>query len=65
MGHDVLPILKVVGDADVYCLDKNGLILKWSHELDEFDQFEGSFFDLLRHELSDLSERKRRKIESA
>ena len=64
LGHDVLPILKVIGDADVYCLDKSGSILKWSHELDELDQFEGSFFDLLRLELSELSERKRRKVES-
>ena len=61
MGHQVLPILKVVGDADVYCFNKEGNIQRWSHEEDIFEAFDGTFFDLLEYEFNELDERRIRK----
>lgn len=61
MGHQVLPILKVIGDADVYCFDSKGNIQQWLHEEDSFRPFDGTFFDLLEQEFKDLDERRKRK----
>jgi len=61
MGHQVLPILKVIGDADVYCFDSNGKIQRWLHEGDIFEAFDGTFFDLLEYEFKELDERRKRK----
>ena len=61
MGHNVLPILKIIGDADVYCLNSKGEIQRYSHEEDTFEAFGGDFFDLLRYEFSELNERRKRK----
>jgi hypothetical protein len=61
MGHDVLPIMKVIGDADVYCLNAQGQIVRWSHEEDIFNPFDGGFFDLLRYEFLELDERRQKK----
>lgn len=62
MGHRVIPFLKVIGDADVYCFDENGSIQRWSHEEDIFEPYDGSFFDLLRFELLELDGRRKRKL---
>ncbi len=61
MGHTVLPILKVIGDADVYCFNPAGEIRRWMHEEDIFEPFEGSFFDLLEYEFKELDGRRKRK----
>lgn len=62
MGHRVIPFLKVIGDADVYCFDEMGLIQRWSHETDTFDRFDGGFFDVLRHEFLELEDRRKQKM---
>ncbi len=61
MGHKVLPILKVIGDADVYCFNPEGKIQRWMHEGDLFEPFDGTFFDLLEYEFKELDERRKRK----
>ncbi|MDQ8205827.1 hypothetical protein [Pelagicoccus sp. SDUM812003] len=61
MGHTVLPLLKVIGDADVYCYDQKGRIVRWSHEEDIFEPYEGGFFDLLEYEFKELDERRIKK----
>lgn len=61
MGHKVLPILKVVGDADVYCIAPDGKIQRWMHEGDLFEPFEGGFFDLLEYEFKRLDDRRQKK----
>ncbi|MCW1886378.1 SMI1/KNR4 family protein [Luteolibacter flavescens] len=61
MGHQVVPFLKIIGDADVYCFDANGSIQRWLHEEDAFEPYEGGFFDLLRQEFLELDERRKRK----
>jgi hypothetical protein len=61
MGHKVLPFLKVIGDADVYCFDATGRIKRWSHEGDVFQPYDGTFFDVLRYEFLELEARRKRK----
>jgi hypothetical protein len=61
MGYQVMPILKVIGDADVYCFNPQGKIQQWRHEEDRFEPFDGGFFDLLEHEFKELDERRKRK----
>lgn len=65
MGHSAVPILKVIGDADVYCVNESGDIVRWSHEEDSFEPFKGTFFDLLSYELRELEERRVKKAQNA
>jgi hypothetical protein len=58
MGHHVVPILRVIGDADIYCLDKAGSIVRYSHEENIFEQFNGNFFELLKYEVNELNNRR-------
>ena len=62
MGHRVIPFLKVIGDADVYCFDEKGKIQRWSHEEDTLEPYEGSFFDVLRYEFLELEDRRKKKV---
>lgn len=62
MGHHVVPILKVVGDADIYCFNQQGKIQRYLHEEDSFEDYEGGFFDLLRHEFLELEKRRQDKL---
>ncbi len=62
MGHQVIPILKVVGDADIYCFNQQGKIQRYSHEEDSFEAYDGSFFDLLRQEFLELEKRRKNKL---
>jgi len=52
----------VIGDADVYCFDAEGRIQRWSHEEDTFELYDGTFFDVLRHEFLELEARRKRKM---
>lgn len=61
-GHTAVPFLKIIGDADVYCFDQTGQIVRWSHEEDILEPVNRSFFDLLDDELRELAERKERKV---
>jgi hypothetical protein len=61
-GHKLLPCLKVVGDADIYCFDAEGRIVQWDHETDELQPFDGDFFALLEQEIRELRKRKDQKI---
>jgi hypothetical protein len=63
MGHQVLPFLKIVGDADVYCFDAEGRVVRWSHEEDIVERQDGTFFDVLRHEFLEMEDRRKRKAE--
>ncbi|MBO0755783.1 MAG: hypothetical protein J2P54_07975 [Bradyrhizobiaceae bacterium] len=56
-----VPFLKIMGDADLYCFDTNGGILRWEHETGEFCPLDKSFAGLLDFELGQLKARKERK----
>ena len=62
-GHDdVVPFLKVEGDADWYCFRRSGEVVQWDHELDTFEAESLSFSDLFLREIRELEERKDRKL---
>jgi hypothetical protein len=60
-GHQMVPFLKIVGDANVYCFDANGKIVCWDHETDEFEKIDKSFFNLFEDEVRELKARKEKR----
>lgn len=55
------PVLKVVGDADLYCVDERGGLCRYRHETNELEPVEGDFWSLLDREIGELRARKDRK----
>lgn len=61
-GLKAAPILKVVGDADVYCVDADGVISRYAHETNELGPVEFTTFTaLFDHEIQELRARTDRK----
>ena len=58
------PILRVVGDRDLYCATSDGSIVQFQHETGELEPFNGDFWQLLETEIRALYERKVRKKEA-
>jgi len=65
LAAPVAPILRVEGDADLYCATADGRIVQYRHETDELDRFDGDFWQLFEQEMRELRERKERKKQSA
>ena len=61
-GLAAAPILKIQGDANVFCVDKGGSLLAYDHEENTLTAVEGDFWQLLEREVSALVERKKRLI---
>ncbi len=62
---DLVPFMKVVGDADRYCFDEAGRVVHWSHEEPvERRAEEGSFANLLIVEIRELEKRLSRKLQA-
>ena len=61
-GHSIVPFLKVIGDANVYCFDDSGHVVRWDHDSNEIAPENKSFFEVLDFELGELRERKERKV---
>jgi hypothetical protein len=61
-GRSLIPCLEIVGDADIYLFDASGQIVRWDHETDELEAFDGSFFELLDHEVGELRQRKDQRV---
>jgi hypothetical protein len=60
-GLTALPVLRVVGDANLFCVDAGGSLVRFDHELGELEPLDGGFFDLLEREIADLRQRTERK----
>lgn len=60
-GKKVLPVLKVVGDADLYCFNENSELVRFNHELGDFEAIDLGFFELFEREVRELKERTERK----
>lgn len=60
-GHAVVPVLEVIGDAHLFCVNNHGHIVRWSHETGKLTPVEGTFLQLLERETKNLRERKDRK----
>ena len=62
---DLLPIMRVVSDADRYCLTRTGQIVHWNHETNETKTTGETFADCLMRELRALEDRKDRILRGA
>jgi hypothetical protein len=56
-GIKAAPILTVIGDADLYCVDKDGKILRYNHEENSVDEIQMDFWELFEKEVRELKER--------
>jgi hypothetical protein len=61
-GQKAVPILKVVGDADVYCTDATGRICQFLHEQNTLEPVGLGFWELFEREIRELSIRKTEKL---
>lgn len=63
---ELVPFLQLVGDADKYCFDSLGRIIRWSHEEPENREQEPlTFSELFMREIHELEKRMDRKIRAA
>ena len=53
----LVPFLQIEGDADLYCFDKTGAVVKWRHDELELEACEESFPSVLLREIADLEKR--------
>jgi hypothetical protein len=61
-GIKAVPILKIIGDANIYCVNGIGQIVQYDHEQNIVEGINMDFWELFEKELSELKERKEMKI---
>ena len=61
-GIRAIPILKIIGDADLYCVNENGKIVKYIHDENKVEEIKMDFWELFEKEIKELRERKDMKI---
>ena len=61
-GLNAAPVLKIVGDANVFCVTANGHLQAFDHEENTLTPLELNFWELLDRELAELTERKNRRV---
>jgi len=64
-GHKCAPILRLVGDADMYCVDASGCIVRYDHETNLLSPQTIDFWALFEREVEELKKRKNQKIAQA
>ena len=57
-GLKIVPILRIIQDADDYCVTENGTIVQYSHEENNITEINMNFWELLEKELKALNKRK-------
>lgn len=64
-GHnELVPFLRIIGDADRYCFTANQKIVIWRHETpNEPEEISETFSEVLMREIQALENRKNRKIQ--
>jgi len=61
-GVLAVPILRVVCDPDIYCIDTNGSIARHRHDTNDLEPVDGDFWQILDAEAAALAERKTRVV---
>jgi len=61
-GIKAIPILKIIGDANMYCVNEHGNIVQYDHEQNIIEDIELDFWELFERELIELKKRKEMKI---
>ena len=64
-GHTCVPILQIVGDADIYCVDASGCIVRYEHETNMLSPESIDFWTLFEREVAHLKKRKMQKVAMA
>lgn len=57
-GIRAVPILQVIGDADMYCVREDGKIVQYNHELNSIEECVFNFWELYENEIKNLKQRK-------
>jgi hypothetical protein len=60
-GLKAAPVLRVVGDRDVYCVDPKGNIVRFRHEELRLEPVPLTFWELFDREVGELAQRKVRR----
>ena len=55
------PVLRVVGDADLYCVNPEGQLVQYRHETNELEPVGLTFWELFEREIAELRGRKDKK----
>jgi hypothetical protein len=63
-GLQYAPVIQIVGDADLYCVDKSGAMARYNHETNEMSPEAGDFWTVFEREIAELKSRKLRKVAS-
>jgi len=61
-GQVAVPILRIVSDADYYCVNQQGEIVRYCHETDELEPVAMGFWELFEYEIKELKERKMKRV---
>ena len=61
-GLKAVPILKIIGDANLYCTDEGGNIVQYDYDENSLTKIDMGFWELLDRELKSLKERKDKMI---
>lgn len=57
----LVPFLKILGDADLYCFDEQGAVRRWDHETGQAELVNKTFAEVFANEVEELRKRKERK----
>ncbi|AEF84264.1 SMI1/KNR4 family protein [Treponema primitia ZAS-2] len=57
-----VPVLKIIGNEDLYCVNEEGKIVQYNHEENIIEEINMNFWELLDKELMELKEGKEKKI---
>lgn len=60
-GTNLLPCLKIIGDADFYGFDSQGAVCRWDHETGDCSPVEKTFIEILEFEVMELAARNAKK----
>ena len=61
-GLSAAPVLRVIGDSNVFCISADGRLQEFDHELNSLTPLDLNFWDLLDRELAALADRKKRRL---
>lgn len=61
-GIKAVPILKIVSDTNLYCVDENKQIVKYNHDENSIENTNMNFWEVFEFELKELKDRKELKL---
>lgn len=61
-GIRAAPVLRVVGDANLFCVDGDGRLMQFDHEQNVLNPLDVNFWELFEREIAALKSRKVKKL---